>query len=269
MAIGSARGPIGRPSQQTAQNLRIPAPVGGIDSRVAISAGDPNYCPYTYNLVPYEQGMKVRKGYREWVLDTLALDTPINTVIPFEAADSSGASDKLFVVNKTGIYDASTFDTPQLLKLAFAETSDIAGYGVYCHYTGNNEQDVLMYADSLNGLFTYEALTETWTQATGITGVDVQDINFVTLHKDRLWFLTEGSTVGYYLDVGAIAGEVTKFYFGSKFRHGGEAKGLFSWTVDGGTGVDDYLVAVSRAGDVIVFKGDDPTSAENWSLTGQ
>ncbi len=269
MAVGSARGRFGRPAPQTAQNLRIPAPVGGIDSRVAISAGDTNFCPYTYNLVPYEQGMKVRKGYREWALDTLELDTPVNTIIPFEAVDSSGVNDKLFVVNRNGIYDASTFDSDQVLKLAFAETPEIAGHGIYCHYTGNDEKDVLMYADSVNGLFTYDALSETWAQAANITGVEVADINFVTLHKDRLWFLTEGSTVGYYLEVGAVAGEATKFYFGSKFRHGGEAKGLFSWSVDGGAGVDDILVAVSRSGDVIAFKGDDPTSADSWTISGQ
>jgi len=34
--------------------------------------------------------------------------------------------------------------------------------------------------------------------------------------------------------------------------------GLWNWTVDGGDGVDDYLIAIGRAGDVIVYRGEDP-----------
>jgi hypothetical protein len=50
--------------------------------------------------------------------------------------------------------------------------------------------------------------------------------------------------------------------------------GLWNWTVDGGSGVDDLMVAVSRGGDVVVYKGEDPeivpdgTTQGPWSTVG-
>jgi hypothetical protein len=47
--------------------------------------------------------------------------------------------------------------------------------------------------------------------------------------------------------VNALYGTVTSWDFGSKFKHGGNLVGLWSWTVDGGIGIDDYLVAIAPA----------------------
>jgi hypothetical protein len=55
---------------------------------------------------------------------------------------------------------------------------------------------------------------------------------------------------------------------GGKFKHGGAIAGLFNWSVDGGEGVDDYLVFVSRAGDVMPYAGDDPSDASLWANQG-
>ena len=93
------------------------------------------------------------------------------------------------------------------------------------------------------------------------------DIRGVVAHKQRIWFLEEDSTTGWYLGIGSIAGEVSPFYFGAKFRHGGRLAGLFNWSVDGGAGVDDFLVAVSQAGDVLPYQGSDPSS-DDWQLRG-
>ena len=89
-------------------------------------------------------------------------------------------------------------------------------------------------------------------------GFDVTNVAFVTAWKNRLWFIQEESGDAYYTDVDAIGGTVEKFTFGSKFQHGGELKCLYSWTIDGGAGIDDLLVAVSRGGDVLVYQGIDP-----------
>src|SRR5690606_26936512 len=60
----------------------------------------------------------------------------------------------------------------------------------------------------------------------------------------------------------------TKFNFGNKFSHGGHLVALYAWTVDGGEGVDDYLVAVGSGGDVLVYKGSDPDTATDWFQHG-
>lgn len=250
---------------------RYPAPVKGIDTRISLSSDDPNYCPYTYNLVPFEYGMQVRKGYREWQIDVHT--DPLNgkgvhTLIPFDGIEEQGVRDRLFAVTNEGIWDVTASGSAPVLKLAFANQADSAGYGVYCHYVDNNETDLLFYADSLNGLFVYDEQTETWQQAANITGPVVENIRFVVLHKQRLWVIEENSTKAWYLPIGSSSGEAVPFFFGSKFRHGGNLEGLFNWTVDGGDGVDDYLVAVSRAGDVLPYQGTDPSDVNTWSLVG-
>jgi hypothetical protein len=41
-----------------------------------------------------------------------------------------------------------------------------------------------------------------------------------------------------------------------------------TWTIDAGYGVDDLAVFVTSNGEVIVYKGTDPSSAATWSLVG-
>jgi hypothetical protein len=41
-----------------------------------------------------------------------------------------------------------------------------------------------------------------------------------------------------------------------------------TWTIDAGQGVDDYAVFVTSMGEVIVYNGTDPDTAETWALKG-
>lgn len=272
--IGSA---LKSPALLTGKQLshkvaRITAPMGGVNVTLPIGSQDLNFCPYSYNLCPKESGMAVRNGYTEWCVDlvespaTAEGSEGVRTIVPFQRSLAAGVNSKLFAVTNEGIWDVTTEDTPTQ-SLSFSTRTGEAGYGVYTHYVTDAGVEYLFYADSVNGLFTYTASSGVWAAATGITGVTIADINFIAVHKQRIWLGIESSTDGWYLPVGAIAGAAAKFSFGSKFKHGGTLKGLFNWTVDGGTGVDDYLVAVSSAGDVLPYAGDDPT-ATNWVLRG-
>ena len=269
MSIGAAVGSIGKPSPQSMRVARYPAPVGGIDTRVALGAGNLNNCVYTYNLVPYEFGMQVRQGYREWQIGVdNGNNLGIHTIIPFDGINAAGVGDKLFVVNNEGIWDVTVAGDPPILALIFADDDVTAGYGPFTHYVNDAEDDVLFYADSVNGQFFYDADLNTWAQPAGITGPDITKVRFVVSHKQRLWMIEQNSTSAWYLPVGSIAGAATQFFFGSKFKHGGSLEGLFNWSVDGGAGLDDILVAVSHAGDVLPYKGADPSSASTWDLIG-
>ncbi len=94
------------------------------------------------------------------------------------------------------------------------------------------------------------------------------DIVFIVSHKLRLWFITRDSNKAWYLPPVSFQGEATEFFFGAKFKHGGNLVGLYNWTTDGGNGRDDVLVAVSRGGDVLPYTGDDPSSSMTWENTG-
>jgi hypothetical protein len=248
--------------------MRYPAPVQGIDIRQSLGSGDLNHCVYTYNLLPFEYGMRVRFGYREWQIGVDdGVNLGIHTLVPFDSAEEDDVGDKLFAVNNEGIWDVTSFDTTPVQDVVFADQSAKAGYGTYAHYVSDAGDDILFYADAKNGLHRYTASTGLWTIPTDITGVDVTKVKFIVAHKQRIWMVEESSTSAWYLGVGSIAGAATQFFFGSKFKHGGTLEGLFSWTVDGGAGVDDMLVAISHAGDVVVYQGSDP-SLDDWEVRG-
>lgn len=270
MAIHAFRQGQTRRGQEIQLRTRnISAPIRGIDSRIATTLEAPYHCAYCFNLVPSEFGMQVRSGYREW---QIGLDDgnpgAVRTIIPFDGIEDAGADDRLFAATPEGIWDVTVQDGTPVLKVAFADITGEAGYGVYAHYVDNAGANSLFFADSKNGLFAYDPVADTWAQAAGITGPTVTDIRFVVLHKQRLWLIEENDTKAWYLPVGSASGAATEFFFGSKFRHGGSLEGIFSWSVDGGAGLDDLFVAVSHAGDVLVYEGDDPSSAATWSSRG-
>ena len=96
----------------------------------------------------------------------------------------------------------------------------------------------------------------------------VDNVAFVMVHKQRIWVILEDDDDAWYLPLASVTGELKKFTFGSKMPHGGNLVGLWNWTVDGGNGVDDMLVAVSRGGDVIVYQGEDPEITPSGSAIG-
>lgn len=91
---------------------------------------------------------------------------------------------------------------------------------------------------------------------------------FVTVFKSRVWFVEKDSTRAWYLDVNAVFGTATSFNFGSKMRAGGPLVGLYNWSYDGGNGLDTLLAGISSAGDVVIYQGTDPASANTFGLKG-
>jgi len=268
-----ARYPRASAHPQTSDSVVIPAPAGGMDARVGAGSGDMNVALLLYNLMPAEYGLQIRSGYRVWAegFD----DEEIRTVIPYQGLDVSQADDKLFAVTQFGIWDASTAGGTPTLKVAFGTQTADAGYGVYTHYVNDNGNDMVYYADGENGLFEYDTSADTWAQATNLvadagatTPWAIANINYVVSHKNRLWFCQKNSNVGWYLPVAVAEGTVKEFFFARKFKHGGNLVGVYNWTMDGGAGRDDYLVAVSRGGDVIPYTGGNPDNADDWDSTG-
>ena len=110
--------------------------------------------------------------------------------------------------------------------------------------------------------------TVTWDYYPSIAGVNPNAFRFVMQWKNRLWFVPANSQDAYYLEIGAFAGQARKMIFAPRFKYGGSLVGLWSWTLDGGQGVDDLLVAISSSGDVAVYAGTNPAYAETFGLKG-
>jgi hypothetical protein len=265
------KGQITRPKPKVLQSVRVPAPVQGIDARLGVAQTSEGFCAYTINMLPYEYGMQVRKGFSEHAINlTGDGGNRVGCIIPFGGTtEAVGDVDhRLFATTNEGIWDVTESTDAPVLKLEFADKSDPAGYGDYVHYTTRNGGNLLFFADRVNGLYEYDADTDTWGRPGNIQGVDPAQVRHLLIHKERLWLVEADSTNAWYLPLGAPSGQATDFEFGSKFKHGGSIAALFSWTVDGGAGVDDMFIAVSREGDVLVYQGDDPDTADTWSLRG-
>ena len=102
----------------------------------------------------------------------------------------------------------------------------------------------------------------------GITGVNSNTFANVNLFKERLYFCQENSLSFWYLDVNSIAGAATDFPLGAIYRNGGYLQAMGTWTLDAGYGVDDMAVFVSSMGEIIVYKGTNPSDVNAWSMDG-
>ena len=255
--------------------MSVPASTGGINALSGFMEMAPNDSIYSYNIMPSEYGLRLRKGYREWAT---GVPGDVRSIINYES-NSSLVADKLWAVSENGIYDVTAFGTTAPVEdFAFAEQGPKAGWGNTIEFTSDASEHYLFYADYLNGLVQYTDVSGTWEVPTGWTMSDggevpeqvpfpVADIAFITVHKLRIWVILENSSDAWYLPVASIAGELKKFSFGSKATHGGRLMGLWDWTIDGGDGVDDYLLALMKSGDLIVYRGSDP-EADDWSTVG-
>ena len=126
--------------------------------------------------------------------------------------------------------------------------------------------------------FTYTALSApasspasplgTYTVATFLTNTTITNLIHINLHKERLYFVETGTLKFYYLAPNAISGALSSFDLGAVARNGGYIMAMGTWTLDAGYGVDDYAVFITNNGEVIVYKGSDPSDPDNWSLIG-
>lgn len=260
----------GAKSTPQANQLQVdvmPAPTKGIDARAPTGAMPPDVCIYTYNLMPAEYGMVIRPGYREWCIGMdNGASTGIHSLVAFTGVDPGAVDDRLFAITNEGIWDVTTFDTP-IDVFTFGVNSAGAGHGVDAHYIDQGGSDFLYYADGQNGLHIYDGDTQLWAAAAGITGPILGSVVFVVVHKQRMWLVEEGKSSAWYLPVASGQGAAEEFFFGSKFPHGGRVYAMYNWSVDGGQGIDDLLVVVSSAGDVVVYQGEDPTGTD-WKVRG-
>ena len=67
---------------------------------------------------------------------------------------------------------------------------------------------------------------------------------------------------------GSVGGAAQVLDLSSIAKYGGHLVDLDTWTIDAGYGVDDNLVFITSNGEVIVYRGTDPSSAATWALAG-
>lgn len=258
------------PSPQRTSVSKIPAPIAGINAQTGLSEMEPNEAIFLKNIIPSRYGCRVRSGYVEWA--TNVGTGGVRTVLPY--VGSTVANNKLFAAGSNAIFDVTLGGAAPTNVLAFGIVDTNSGYGGWTQYV-TNAGPFLVYCDESNGYKLYTQSTGLWTTITmgggagQVSGVDPATFVWPVIYKSRIWFVQKNTGSAWYLAAGSVTGAATEFNFGNKFKHGGYLVALYNWTVDGGEGVDDYLVAISSSGDIILYKGDDPAVATTFTQQGQ
>jgi hypothetical protein len=270
----STRLPLRRPRPSLLRSGHLPAPSGGINRADPASAMPITDCLTAVNLLGSKYGFRVRPGYQDWVTDLGSPAEGVRSILPFTGSEDDGGSDKLFACTMSGIWDCTTSTATPSQSYTFPTQGADSGYGQGTAFT-TIAGHFYAYCDETNGYMAYDESTDTWTLvpagsgAGQIDGVDPRNLCLVLAWKTRLLFVEKDTANMWYLPVGQLYGTAQKFDFGNKFKFGGPLIGLWHWTIDGGEGVDDYLVAASRGGDVAVYKGTDPSDADAFAQVGQ
>lgn len=258
------------PVPPTTRPFSFPAPLKGMNVVDPIASMGPEFATSIVNMTCDGRGMKLRPGYMEFATEVGAAD--IRSMVAHQAVDV--ANNKLFAVSSEGIFDITAGGVgPYVVDIAFAIDNGMAGYGVAVTYLDDSTlTNYTFYADEDNGLYRYEDAAA-WTAVSDIVdGGAVNlgpDLVFVMQHKSRLWFVKRDSGTAYYLPAGQISGTADEFEMSTKFPHGGNLVGIYNWSVDGGDGIDDYIVFVSSSGDVVIYRWSDPAVATSIDQTSQ
>ena len=248
-------------AQRTAASVAsIPAPVGGWNVRDSLANMSPTDAVTMTNFFPTVSSVNLRGGYSKW---STGITGQVDTVMAYE----TGSVSKLFGIADGKIYNCTTqgavgaAEKTGLTNSRFENINVTTAGGSYL-YACNGVDDPLLY----NGT-TWLSVNAS-SSPIAITGITTNKFNNVTLFKNRVWFIEKESLKAWYLPTNSVGGAAEVLDLSSIARMGGYIVSLSAWTIDAGYGVDDNLVFVTSQGEIIVYRGTDPSSASTWALAG-
>lgn len=254
-----------RARQRIARTSSIPAPVGGWNGRDSIAGMRPDDAVVLVNWFPTASDIVLRKGSAASVtgIDDGVDPTTVETLAVYKPPSGSQkmfgwADDSLYDVSTPGAVGAAVVGS---LTNARWQTVNVTTSGGNFMIAVNGADKPLLY----NGT-TFTAIDGVSTPA--ITGVTSTTLINVNVHKNRVWYVQKDTLDIWYTAAGALTGALTKFPLGGVFRNGGYLVAMGTWTIDGGSGVDDLAVFVSSEGEVAIYQGTDPASSTTWSKVG-
>lgn len=185
-----------------------------------------------------------------------------------------------YPIDEHGIYtlafdaEVTPFEAGQMVT---GGTSGATGEIVYVDSSGGAGTLYLM---GFSGAFVdNETVTSTTGEATtngtavayyvGIEGVDTDNLDYVWVYKNRLFYVEKDSMNAWYLPVDQVGGTATVFPLGGEFTEGGKLLFGASWSLDssGSGGLSEQCVFISDRGQVVVYQGLSPDDTD-WQKVG-
>lgn len=229
----------------------LPSPIAGWNARDSLSAMAPMDAVILENWFPSTSELILRFGYTQY---STGFPAQVETVITYNGANSS----KLFGISNGSVYDATAGGA-----IGAAAVSGLTNSRwQYVNYATTGGNYMLM-VNGLDAPYSFDGTTWANPAITGVTASTLWNIN---LHKNRVWFIQKNTLKAWYLATGAIAGAATSFDLSSVAQFGGYIVAMATWTIDAGYGVDDLAVFITSEGEIIVYKGTNPSS--DFALVG-
>lgn len=231
----------------------IPASVRGLNLRSGITALKPDEALIMDNWRPGTNYQEVRGGYTS---HATGIGASVGSLMEWAGASSR----KFFAAKGSAIYDISS--TGAVGAAAVSSLNSAYWQTVIFTTSGGT---FLVLANGADSVHNYDGTS--WTTPS-ITGVTSSNLINVASHKSRLWFVEKSSTKAWYLGTSSISGAATGFELGDKFRRGGKLQLIGSLSQDSGDGLDDVLCFISSRGEIVVYQGNNPDDANDWSIVG-
>lgn len=245
-----------REKQGISYQAHLPAPIKGWNTRDSIVSLSPEYATVLNNWFPRYGEVQQRGGSLDWISNALA-----KSVRTLATYNPTGGTNKLFAISNDGVFDATAGGaigaTVKALTQGLCSVVNITNSAGTSYFWLCNGADTPCYFDGA-----------AWSNAT-ITGIGTPaNLIQAVLFKHRIWAIEKNTMNLWFLPLDSIQGPAQQFPIGNLMRKGGYLVAAVAWTLDSGDGPDDLLAVISSEGEVIVYKGTDPTSASSWSIVG-
>lgn len=243
--------------KRVSRQVSIPAPTGGLNAKDPIANMPENEAVVMDNYFPTPSDVESRDGSINHV-------TGISGVVETLCIFNDGTTKELFGVASGSIYDVTSSGT-----VGTAVVTGLANSRLQTINFGTAGGFFLLMVNGQDKMQIYDGTT--WEEdgdTTTVTGFDTADAININNFKNRVWFIEKNSMNAWYLPVSSIGGAANVIDLSSIFKLGGSLVAMGNWTIDNAAGVDDYAVFITTEGEIALYKGTDPSSANTWALVG-
>lgn len=245
---------------QHAREGSILAPTKGWNARDPIANMSAGYAYTLDNWIPRAGYIELRRGFAEQVIGFT--DVPESFL-----AYRAGSAEELFAVSDGSIYDVTSAGA-----LGAAVHTGLTSSRVESINISNDAGVFMLLVNGVDTPLKYDGSTFSITSISATVGAIVLDptkLSSPMLHKRRPFFIEKDTLRVWYLPVNSIAGTAGLLDLGPVFSEGGALIAQGVWSAAKGTDSPEAMAAFfTDQGQVAVYRGDDPASANDWFLVG-
>lgn len=274
--------------------VNTPPTIGGINARDPKSQMSPTDAIGMINLMPNGETVKTRGGSKTVLAQNLStvdsnsffpefknivvqnLSGDIETLVEYDAGNTAAVTADSENVNPTRRKDNKLIVGAGEKIWSYDGTASELGSG----FTSARWQTVhfderLILVNGNDSPQTYDgttltASTFTLQDSSGAAATDSpSELWGANVFKGRVYYWTLGKQYFYYCQAGSYQGITKQFDLSMQIKQGGYLVTIQTYARDSGSGLDDYIVFIFSTGETLVYQGDDPESADAWSLVNR